>query len=72
MQFAKSESPGNVTIIMHQQVVMQAAKHMPPDHPMYWTQSEERKVASKELNIPVYKYFVPNIQDYNDRNEYKY
>jgi hypothetical protein len=51
---------------------MQTANNRAPDHPMHFTQSTERKVASSEHNIPLYKYLIPKIQDYNDRKEYKY
>ena len=41
---------------------------MPPVNPKYFTESLEKLLASKVHNIPLYKYFIPKIQDYNDSN----
>jgi hypothetical protein len=66
--FDKSEYPGNVATRMHQQVIINTAKHKPAIHPIHLTQSKESHVASAEQNSPLHKYFVPKIQLCNDNN----
>jgi hypothetical protein len=61
-----SANPGNVAIKMHQQVIIITVKLKPPVHPMYLTNSREMQVASREHNIPLHKYFMAKIQDYNE------
>ena len=69
--FAKSVYPGNVAIIMHQQVIGNKAQHEHPIHAIHLTQSKEIQVDSWEHKTPLHKYFIPKIQHCNDSKKQK-